>query len=173
MTVLLLDSTYEPLKVISWTKALGMVFSGKAEIIEEKSDSFIRSPSKVFKMPSVIRQFNKFKKLGAVQFSRVNVYLRDDWTCQYCNKKKQPKELTFDHVVPRCKGGKTTWTNIVTACRPCNLKKASLTLEQSGLRLIKPPKQPTWLPPYISVKLINLPEEWNSYLECSGALTTD
>src|ERR1035437_2840289 len=111
---LLLDSTYEPLKVISWTRAMTLVITGDAEVLEE-SDSLIHSASIEWKVPSVIRQFNKFKRKGKVQFSRINIYMRDAWTCQYCRERKQVKELTFDHVLPRAPGGKTSWTNIVTA----------------------------------------------------------
>lgn len=164
MAVLLLDSTYEPLQVIEWTRALRLVFAGKAEIIEI-SDKEVRSVSKSWNVPSVIRQIDKFKRRGDVQFSRLNVYMRDAWTCQYCGLKKHNKELTFDHVTPISKGGKTNWTNIVTACKACNVKKADLTPEQAGLRLIKAPVRPNWMPQHIILRLKNIPVQWEPYID--------
>src|SRR5271154_6776586 len=99
MAVLLLDSTYEPLRVISWERAMYLVFSDKAQVLEE-SQTTVRSASAAWKLPSVIRQNGKFKRRGDVQFSRTNIYMRDSWTCQYCGRKKSTRELTFDHVVP-------------------------------------------------------------------------
>src|SRR5579884_3546663 len=152
MPVLLLDSTYEPLKVIGWERAIYLVFSGKAEVVEE-SEKEVRSSSKSWKLPSVIRQFGKFKRRGDVQFSRINIYMRDAWTCQYCGKKKATRELTFDHVIPRAHGGKTNWTNIVTACRRCNATKADQTLTQARMTLIREPVKPKWLPAQMVIRM--------------------
>jgi 5-methylcytosine-specific restriction endonuclease McrA len=164
-SVLLLDSTYEPLRVISWMKAMTMLISGNAEMVEEDSAKKIRSCSMAYSMPSVIRQFRKFNKTGEIQFSRINVYLRDKWTCQYCGKRKNTKELTFDHVVPRVQGGPTNWTNIVAACQPCNAKKAGMTLEQARMFLIKKPIRPKWLPSQVIVKMKQMPKEWTPYID--------
>jgi 5-methylcytosine-specific restriction endonuclease McrA len=165
MTVLLLDSTYEPLKVISWMKAMRLIVSGGAEIVEESDEQLIRSASKTWRMPSVIRQFNKFKRKKDVQFSRINIYLRDGWTCQYCGKRKQTSELTFDHVTPRAAGGQTTWTNIVAACQPCNHKKANRTPERARMALIKQPIKPRWLPSQIILRLKTIPKKWQPYID--------
>jgi 5-methylcytosine-specific restriction endonuclease McrA len=167
--VLLLDSTYEPLKVISWMKAITLVFSGKAEVVEE-SDSEIRSATSSYKMPSVIRQLARFKRKGEVQFSRINIYLRDAWTCQYCGERKKTQELTFDHVVPRAQGGKTTWTNIVTACRPCNHGKEDKTPVQAKMKLMKQPEKPKWLPAQMVIRLRKMPKEWEPYLDMRSVL---
>ena len=164
MNVLLLDSTYEPLKVISWQRAFYLIFAGKAEVIEE-SEKEVRSAYQSWKLPSVIRQLVKFKRRDAVQFSRINIYMRDGWKCQYCSKKKLTKELTFDHVVPRAHGGKTTWTNVVTACKRCNSHKADQTPSQVGMKLIREPVQPTWLPAQMVVRMKEVPEEWKSYID--------
>ncbi|CAM6003920.1 unnamed protein product [Sphagnum balticum] len=164
MAVLLLDSTYEPLKVISWMKAMTLVVTGDAEVVEE-SEHLIRSASSEWKLPSVIRQFNKFKRKGKVQFSRINIYMRDAWTCQYCKEKKQVKDLTFDHVLPRAQGGKTSWTNIVTACRPCNSYKEDRTPEQAGMKLMRKPEEPKWLPAQMVIKMKVLPKAWETYLD--------
>ena len=163
--VLLLDSTYEPLKVIGWMRAVTLVFSGKAEVVEEKESELVRSANASWKMPSVIRQLAKFKRKGKVQFSRINIYVRDCWTCQYCDLKKATKDLTFDHVVPRAQGGKTTWTNIVTACRPCNSAKEDRTPEQAGMRLRKKPEEPKWLPAQMVVRMKEVPKEWSPYID--------
>jgi len=168
MSVLLLDCTYEPLRIISWTKAMTLVISGDAEVVEEKTEEFVRSTSRIFKMPSVIRQLSKFRKRGEIQFSRINVYLRDNWTCQYCAERKQTKELTFDHVIPRAQGGLTNWQNIVAACQPCNAKKAYMTPEQAGMKLVKKPIKPKWLPAQVIVRITSMPEEWTPYIDAQS-----
>jgi len=164
MAVLLLDSSYEPLRVIGWKRAIYLVFSGKAEVVEE-SESEVRSASQSWKLPSVIRQFGKFKRREKVQFSRINIYMRDGWTCQYCGDRKHTKELTFDHVLPRAQGGKTSWTNVVTACRGCNGDKADMTPQQAGMKLIREPVQPTWLPTQMVLRMKEVPEQWKTYID--------
>jgi len=164
MAVLLLDSTYEPLKVISWEDAMHRIVSGDAEVVEE-TEHLIRSAYIEWKLPSVIRQFKKFKRKGKVQFSRINIYMRDAWTCQYCQEKKTVKELTFDHVLPRAQGGVTSWTNIVTACRPCNSYKEDKTPEQAKMKLMKKPEMPKWLPVQMVIRMKSIPEKWSMYLD--------
>jgi 5-methylcytosine-specific restriction endonuclease McrA len=164
LSCLLLDNTYEPLKVIGWQRAVYLVFSGKAEVVEE-SEKEVRSSSKSWKLPSVIRQFGKFKRKGDVQFSRINIYMRDAWTCQYCDRKRPTKDLTFDHVIPRAHGGKTNWTNVVTACRPCNSEKADKTPAQARMKLVKEPVKPKWLPAQMVLRMKEVPEEWKGYID--------
>ena len=164
MAVLLLDATYEPLKIISWMRAMTLVITGDAEVVEESENS-IHSASIEWKVPSVIRQFHKFKRRKKVQFSRLNIYMRDGWTCQYCRKQKQMKELTFDHVLPRAQGGKTTWTNIVTACKPCNSFKEDRTPEQAKMKLAVKPEEPKWLPAQMIIRMKALPKTWEPYVD--------
>jgi 5-methylcytosine-specific restriction endonuclease McrA len=164
MAVLLLDSTYEPLKIISWEDAMHRVVTGDAEIVEV-TDKTVRSAYQEWKLPSVIRQFSRFKRKGNVQFSRINIYMRDAWTCQYCKEGKAVKDLTFDHVLPRAQGGKTSWTNIVTACRACNHRKEDRTPEQAGMKLMKKPIEPKWLPIQMVIKMKVIPEQWMTYLD--------
>lgn len=164
MAVLLLDSTYEPLKIISWEDAMHRIVTGDAEVIEE-TDKLIRSAYVEWKLPSVIRQLKRFRRKGKVQFSRINIYMRDGWTCQYCKERKPVKDLTFDHVLPRAQGGKTSWTNIVTACRPCNSDKEDRTPEQAGMKLLKRPEEPKWLPIQMVIRMKNIPEKWMTYLD--------
>lgn len=164
--VLLLDSTYEPLRVISWTKAMTLLLTGSAEVIEEDEDRLIRSVSLEWKRPSVIRQLTKFRKKDRrVQFNRINIFMRDDWMCQYCRQKKFAKELTFDHILPKSHGGKTSWTNIVTACKPCNSRKDDRTPEQAGMHLFKLPEEPKWLPAHLTLKMKTLPKKWEPYMD--------
>lgn len=168
-SVLLLDSTYEPLKIISWMKAMTLIITGDAEVVEE-SDHKIRSANSEWSMPSVIRQLSKFRRKGKVQFSRINIYMRDSWTCQYCLEKRQTKDLTFDHVVPRSQGGKTNWTNIVTACKPCNSKKDNRTPDQAGMQLRVPASEPKWLPAQMVIKMTKLPKKWEPYIDARSLL---
>lgn len=164
MAVLLLDNTYEPLKIISWMRAMTLIVTGDAEVIEE-SDNLVRSASAEWKMPSVIRQLSKFKRKGKAQFSRINIYMRDAWTCQYCKERKPTKDLTFDHVLPRAQGGKTNWTNIVTACRPCNSAKEDKTPEQAKMKLLRKPVEPKWLPAQMVIKMKAIPKSWEPYID--------
>ena len=164
MAVLLLDSTYEPLKIISWEDAMFRIVTGDAEMVEE-TDIPIRSASREWKLPSVIRQFKKFKRKGKVQFSRLNIYMRDGWTCQYCKERKPVKNLTFDHVLPKAQGGKTNWENIVTACSPCNRYKDNRTPEQANMKLMAKPVTPNWLPAQMVIKMKKLPKQWEPYVD--------
>jgi len=169
MAVLLLDSTYEPLKVISWMRAMTLIVTGDAEVVEE-SEKLVRSASNEWKLPSVIRQLSKFKRKGKAQFSRLNIYMRDAWTCQYCYEKKPTKDLTFDHVLPRAQGGKTNWTNIVTACRPCNSRKEDRTPQQAKMKLLREPEEPRWLPAQMVIRMKEIPKNWAPYIDAKSLL---
>jgi 5-methylcytosine-specific restriction endonuclease McrA len=144
--VLLLSSSYEPLRVISWQNAVCMFFLGKVEIIEEY-DQDIRSVSIAIKAPAVVRLV-KFFKIGrrSPPLSRANILARDNFQCQYCSKELSSKESTLDHVLPKSRGGKTTWENIVCACASCNRKKGGHTPKEANMKLLKPPVKPDWLP---------------------------
>src|SRR5262245_51328805 len=111
---LLLSQGYEPIKVISWQRAITLISLGKVEVIEEY-DSEIRAVSVVIKIPAVVRLLRNFRRHAKpVKFSRANIYARDQHRCQYCGDRCSISELTYDHVVPRAKGGRTTWENITT-----------------------------------------------------------
>jgi 5-methylcytosine-specific restriction endonuclease McrA len=100
-----------------------------------------------------------------VKFSRQNIYARDKYRCQYCGAKFGPEELTYDHVVPRSRGGKTKWDNIVTCCIRCNRKKGGRTPAEARMRLIRKPSQPTWLPALrITIGFKEVPNSWRDYL---------
>jgi 5-methylcytosine-specific restriction endonuclease McrA len=108
-----------------------------------------------------------------VRFSRVNIYARDQYRCQYCGQRRPLEELTYDHVVPRSQGGRTCWTNIVTACHDCNMAKGGRTPQQAGMRLRNQPEQPTWLPAVvIRLSSRSVPDTWREYLYWTGELET-
>ncbi|MCB0311472.1 MAG: HNH endonuclease [Bdellovibrionales bacterium] len=163
-TVLLLNASYEPLKVISWQRAVTMFFMGKVEVLEEY-DHNIHSVSLVIKAPAVVRLL-RYVKLGrrSPPLSRTNILARDNFECQYCSKELSPREATLDHVLPRSQGGKTSWTNIVCCCTHCNRKKGGRTPEQANMQLNKLPVKPDWLP-VLSLHLNGkVPIAWCTFL---------
>lgn len=144
--MLVLDQGYAPHRVITWQRAICMIFGGKVEVLEEY-DELIRSPSTAMKMPAVIRLLNAVRRRPrSVRFSRFNVLLRDSFCCQYCGRRPQTRELTVDHVVPRARGGPTRWTNVVAACRSCNHTKGSRTPDEARMKLHSRPAEPRALP---------------------------
>lgn len=168
---LLLSQSYEPIKVISWRRAFRLLTLGKAEVLEEY-DQQIRTVSVIFKAPAVVRLLRAFRRhKKPVKFSRVNIYARDKYRCQYCNSEAPIPELTYDHVLPRAQGGKTTWDNIVTCCYQCNAKKGNRTPRQAGMKLLRKPTQPTWVPAVsIRVSATSMPDAWRDYLYWTGSL---
>ena len=136
---LLLNASYEPLKVVHWQKAITLWCQGKVEIIASH-DREIRAVSFSVKLPSVIRllRYVRIKKrFDYVPFSRANIYARDGYTCQYCAEHIPTQELTFDHVVPVSQGGRKDWENIVTCCVSCNRRKGGRTPEEARMRLVQ------------------------------------
>src|ERR1700747_3273656 len=142
---LLLNASFEPLRFISWKKALTLLFAGKVEVIEEYNEQ-VHSITFAVKLPSIIRllKYVRVKNLNRVKFSRANIYARDDYTCQYCGKKFPSEDLTFDHVTPVAVGGQKRWDNIVAARFRCNHKNAGRSPEEAGMRLIRLPSEPPW-----------------------------
>jgi 5-methylcytosine-specific restriction endonuclease McrA len=146
MHVLVLDQGYAPHRVVNWQRAICLVFGGKVEVLEEY-DEVVRSPSLAIRMPAVVRLLTSTRRRPrVVRFSRFNVLLRDDFMCQYCGQKPHARELTVDHVTPRAKGGATRWNNVVAACRACNHQKGSRTPDEARMRLLRPPREPRFLP---------------------------
>ena len=162
---LLLNNWYFPIKILRWQDAVKMKYEETIDVVSEYDDE-ISSPTITWKMPAVIRLRRSIKnhKQGA-KFSRVNVYTRDNHYCQYCCNKFPHHKLSYDHVVPRCAGGRTNWTNIVTACKRCNSKKDNRTCDEAGMFPRTLPAQPRSLP--LSVPVIRLehaPIEWVPFL---------
>lgn len=165
---LLLNSSYEPMKIVSWQKALVLWFQGKVDVLEYHT-VFARSVCHSFQLPSVLRlkSYVRPRGHGAVRFCRENVYIRDKYTCQYCGERHPLKQLTLDHVVPASKQGPKSWTNVVTACRSCNQRKANRTPQGAGMPLLTTPVVPAWLPSRdLEVSQENgAPDVWIQYLE--------
>tara|TARA_B100001146_G_scaffold159349_1_gene140407 strand:+ start:414 stop:947 length:534 start_codon:yes stop_codon:yes gene_type:complete len=164
---LLLNASYEPLKVVHWQKAITLWCQGKVEVIEVH-DREIRAVSISFKLPSVIRliRFVKIKRrYDYVPFSRANIYARDKHTCQYCGSVFAIPDLTFDHVIPVAQAGRKDWENIVTCCVGCNRKKGGRTPRGAKMRLIRSPRRPSSVPVIrITIGLRDAPENWRDYL---------
>jgi len=164
-TVLFLDAQWRPLRVEPWQRAVADFMLGKVEVIEYSKDRMIQGIGRQHPMPIVVRVLRHFKRDRIrIKFSRINIYARDRFTCQYCGGRFMTEELNFDHVIPRSRGGRTTWENIVTACIPCNSTKGDRTLEQAGLKLLSKPRKPAYLPA-ITVRLAggHIPDEWKPY----------
>ena len=163
--VLFLDTDWQPLRVEPWTRAVSDLFLGKIEVIEYSRDRTIKGVGRDYPMPAVVRLLRRFRRdRQAIRFSRLNIYTRDRFTCQYCGLQLVAEELTFDHVVPRSAGGRTAWDNIVTACVPCNGRKANRTPQQASMALLRKPVKPRYLPT-VTVKMDgrHLPDEWRPY----------
>ncbi|MEE2745964.1 MAG: HNH endonuclease [Pseudomonadota bacterium] len=133
---------YYPLSLWSWQEAVKAVFLRRVNVVSEY-EGMIRSPTWEIHLPSVVslKQYIQLSQRPA--FTRFNVFLRDRFTCQYCNEEFPSHELTFDHVIPRSKGGRTEWKNVVAACSSCNFKKGNKLLRQAGMSLGRKPEQPS------------------------------
>lgn len=155
--------SYFPLSLWPWQEAVKASFLDRVSIVAEY-DTVVRSPSTEIRLPSVVVLRDYVKPAVYPAFTRFNLFLRDEFSCQYCGAKG---EMTFDHVVPRSKGGRTTWTNVVAACGRCNLLKSDMTVHRAGMRLARRPERPT------AIQLQNigrkfppnfLHESWMDYL---------
>jgi len=131
--------SYYPLSLWSWQDSIKSVFLDRVNIVSNY-ERIISSPSFSMKLPSVIALKSFIKPQSNPSFTRFNVFLRDKFTCQYCGG---GEELTFDHLLPRSKGGQTNWNNVVTACSCCNVKKGGRLLNLSGMNLNQVPFQPS------------------------------
>ncbi|MFI0395380.1 HNH endonuclease [Paracoccus jiaweipingae] len=131
--------SYFPLSLWPWQEAVKAVFLDRVNILAEY-DHTVRSQRMAIRIPSVVVLKDFVKPQKRVAFTRFNLFLRDGFTCQYCGARG---DLTFDHVIPRSRGGVTSWENVVAACSPCNLKKANKPLRHSGMRLRRVPCQPS------------------------------
>ncbi len=162
---LLLTAWYFPIRIVHWQTAIKMVYEQSVDVVVAY-DEEVRSPSVTWKMPAVLRLKKTFPRTKRrARFSRANVYLRDDYRCQYCGLQFEWSKLTFDHIVPRSKGGRRTFTNIVTACRPCNARKADLSCDEAGMFPLRVPMVPKALPiSFPDVSTESAPEEWSPFL---------
>jgi 5-methylcytosine-specific restriction endonuclease McrA len=137
--VLVLNSDFTPLNVTSLQKSVKLVLKGKAEVLKENIEKILTTSGE-FVRPLIIRLLNYVKfRTKPIKISRHRIYARDNHQCVYCGSKKS---LTIDHVIPRSKGGLNTWTNMVTSCFSCNVKKGDKSLEQSKMKLNSQPYEP-------------------------------
>ncbi len=164
MRVLVLNMDYNPINVTSLQRGFKLVFKGKAEILTHEANKPITTERKKYKRPTVIRLLRyisvPFRK---VKLNRQNVFKRDDHKCIYCNSKDN---LTLDHLIPKCKGGKNSWLNLVTSCNTCNVKKDNKDvdsfLSENNLKMRHQPFKPTYL--YFVEKIKEVNPDWKKFV---------
>lgn len=162
--VLLLNANFEPLHVCSTRRAVGLIQTGKAEMILN-GRGFIKTVRTRFPRPSVIRLMYMIKRPRVrVPLSKREIFRRDQYRCQYCGTRKGI--LTIDHVIPRRLGGAYSWTNLVTACQECNLKKGGRTARQAGMHLLDSPREPRPTAAYVFGRHLSSGEnqDWEQFL---------
>ncbi len=160
--MLVLNATYEPVNVCTVRRAVVLLLKEKAEVVE-RAEWELHSASATIARPVVIRLVSYVRiprDTHRRKITRRAVFARDNWTCQYCGARTQ---LTVDHVVPRSKGGLSTWDNIVASCAPCNRRKGDALPRQAGMHLSRPPRTPN---PnvFIQVASPSIPAAWQQYL---------
>ena len=160
--MLVLNATYEPVNVCTVRRAVVLLLKEKAEVVE-RSERTLHSAYDSMTRPMVIRLVTYVRiprDTHRRKITRRAVFARDDWTCQYCGSRNQ---LTVDHVIPRSKGGGSTWDNIVAACAPCNRRKGDALPRQAGMQLARVPRTPN-PDVFIQVASPTIPATWKQYL---------
>ena len=163
--VLVLNASYEPINVCSVQRAIVLVLKEKAEVLE-RSARRLRAATASFPWPNVIRllSFVRVPRHEARKITRRAVFARDDYLCQYCGS---GSKLTVDHVVPRSRGGRSSWDNVVTSCAPCNSRKGDQLPAEVGMLPRTTPRAPR--PDiFIAVAAPKRPKTWDAYLAASG-----
>jgi len=151
MACLALNASFEPLTLISPKRAIRLVLDNKAEIIESDRDRAFRSETETFPFPTVIRliRYVHVPRRFRRQVTNTFLFARDDYSCQYCGKHRSQlrgrQYLTRDHILPSSRGGGNSWDNVVTACSPCNNRKADRLPREAGMRLLTKPKEPNYV----------------------------
>jgi len=182
--VLVLNRYYQPVHVTSVKRAFSLLYQGVAKAIDAQyrlyefddwaalsaTQDCITTINRTIRVPRVL-VLSAYDHLprGRVRFSRLNIYARDNDTCQYCGKNLPRGDLNLDHVMPRTQGGKTTWENVVCSCVPCNLKKGGRTPEQAGMKLLKKPVRPRWTPLFRGATRKVTYREWLPFLHLADA----
>jgi 5-methylcytosine-specific restriction endonuclease McrA len=156
--VLVLNGSLLPINITSWRRAMTLLFKGKASAVALNGVMI----NGRYRLPEIIKlsRYVPIPYLDIV-LSRKNIYLRDNHTCQYCGKKAGA--LTIDHIVPKSRGGRESWDNMVTCCARCNNRKSDSTLEEAGLKLIGTPYRPTSALYLQMTRLSNVPQSWYNY----------
>jgi 5-methylcytosine-specific restriction endonuclease McrA len=160
--VLVLNATYEPINVCTVRRAVVLLLKEKAEMVE-RADWELHSATRTLARPMVIRLVTYVRiprDTHRRKITRRAVFARDDWTCQYCGSRSN---LTVDHVIPRSKGGSSSWDNIVASCAPCNRRKGNALLHHAGMQLLRPPRTPSPTV-FIHVASPTIPAAWMQYL---------
>jgi 5-methylcytosine-specific restriction endonuclease McrA len=159
-SVLLLNSTFEPLTIINVRRALKLLLTKKAHAVED-STNYISTVKAKIRVPSVIQIVYYVKRpFSRPKFSKKSVFIRDNYQCQYCGK--HSAKPTLDHVIPRSKNGTNDWFNVVTACPDCNNKKGNRTLKEAGMKLIRQPSEPKYLI-YSTILTQSNIKKWEKY----------
>ncbi|MCY1014283.1 HNH endonuclease [Pyxidicoccus sp. MSG2] len=182
--VLVLNRYYQPVHVTSVKRAFSLLYQGVAKAIDAQyrlyefddwaalsaTQDCITTINRTIRVPRVL-VLSAYDHLprGRVRFSRLNIYARDNDTCQYCGKNLPRCDLNLDHVMPRSQGGKTTWENVVCSCVPCNLKKGGRTPEQADMKLLKKPVRPRWTPLFRGATRKVTYREWLPFLHLADA----
>ena len=185
-SVLVLNRSYLPIHVTSVRRAFALIYQGIARAVDEQYQTFdfegwsqlavardaeaIGTSSGPIRVPRVIVliAFDRVPKRH-VRFSRINIYARDNFTCQYCGVRYPRSELNLDHVIPRSLGGRSTWDNVVCSCLECNRRKGGHTPAQAGLTLRRPPARPRWTP-LMNLMLSSVRyNEWRPFLNLVDA----
>ncbi len=162
--VLVLNASYEPLNIVSVKRAIVLLLKEKAEVVEA-AKAQVRAERTILDWPLVIRlvTYVPLPRRLPLPLSRRTVLARDVYTCQYCGAQPGRADLTVDHVLPRSRGGLTTWENVTTACGPCNRRKGNRTPEEAGMKLSSTPARPR----FVAVVLLGEPhahDVWQKYL---------
>jgi 5-methylcytosine-specific restriction endonuclease McrA len=164
--VLILNQDYSAISLCSVQKAFVLLYLEKAEMLEKSESGFLRSITTTYPKPSVIRlQRYVHIPYKGIALSRHNIMKRDHFQCQYCGASRN---LTLDHLYPRSRGGKSSWTNLVTACNRCNTRKGDRTPEEAGLNLKQEPKKPS-LVAFLRLHSSSLEQSWGNYLKSEPA----
>lgn len=159
--ILVLNKAWQPVQICGIERAFGLLVSGAAQALDseyqtfdfdswsalsaDKGDDVIHTVKYALRVPRilVLQAYDKLPR-RQIRFSRQNIYARDGFVCQYCNKRFTRSKLNLDHVIPKCAGGRTVWENVVCSCIPCNLKKGGRTPAQAGMKLWSRPTRPNW-----------------------------
>lgn len=158
--ILLLQADYTPLNVISLKRGYKLLYKGKAVIVERDELHPINGDGRTYDRPTVIKLINYVKTpFKTLPLTRQNIFKRDGHKCVYCGS---PKDLTLDHIVPSSKGGKSSWSNLVTCCSPCNRRKDNMSLEDSGYKLDFKPSAPSYIS--LLVRTYKGREDWKKYI---------
>jgi len=160
--VLVLNQSYEPLNICQVRRAIVLLLRGRAEVLENGRGN-LHSVDNVFDVPLVIRLVYFIRRPRRQRrMTKLEIFNRDRYICQYCGREN--KELTLDHVIPRRRGGEHSWENVVSACIPCNRRKAGRTPAEAGMHLLRQPRPPSNDGFYVPYHYLRMYTEWQKYL---------